>query len=50
MSASKTPATRVVVTGMGCVTPLGLDLPTTWEGACAGRSGVGPTTRFDVND
>ncbi|MCP5044747.1 MAG: beta-ketoacyl-ACP synthase II [bacterium] len=50
MSASKTPATRVVVTAMGCVTPLGLDLPTTWEGACAGRSGVGPTTRFDVND
>ncbi|MGY8803076.1 MAG: beta-ketoacyl synthase N-terminal-like domain-containing protein, partial [bacterium] len=38
---SKTSAQRVVITGMGCVTPLGLDLPTTWAAACAGQSGVG---------
>jgi len=38
---------RVVVTGMGCVTPLGCDLESTWAGAVAGRSGVGPITRFD---
>ena len=38
---------RVVVTGMGCVTPLGIDLGSTWAGALAGRSGVGPITRFD---
>lgn len=50
MSAAKTPAERVVVTGMGCLTPLGLDLPSTWEAACAGHSGVGRITRFDVTD
>lgn len=50
MSVSKTPAQRVVVTGMGCLTPLGLDLPTTWEAACAGCSGVSSITRFDVTD
>jgi 3-oxoacyl-[acyl-carrier-protein] synthase II len=47
---SKTPAQRVVVTGMGCVTPLGLNLATTWDAACAGRSGAGLITRFDVSD
>ncbi len=47
---SKTPAQRVVITGMGCVTPLGLDLPTTWAAACAGQSGVGTNERFDVTD
>jgi 3-oxoacyl-[acyl-carrier-protein] synthase II len=50
MSAAKTPAQRVVVTGMGCLTPLGLDLPSTWEAACAGRSGAGRITRFDITD
>jgi 3-oxoacyl-[acyl-carrier-protein] synthase II len=34
---------------MGAVTPLGLDLKTTWEGLKAGRSGVGPVTRFDAS-
>jgi 3-oxoacyl-[acyl-carrier-protein] synthase II len=38
---------RVVVTGMGAVTALGLDVATTWEGMLAGRSGVGPITQFD---
>lgn len=41
---------RVVVTGMGTVTPLGNDLPTTWAGILAGRSGVGPITRFDTTE
>ena len=36
-----------MITGMGAVTPLGLDLATTWEAALAGRSGAGPITRFD---
>ncbi len=39
--------TRVVVTGMGIVSPLGLDATRTWEGLVAGRSGVGYITRFD---
>lgn len=38
---------RVVVTGMGCVTPLGLDLDTTWRAMKQGCSGIGPITRFD---
>jgi 3-oxoacyl-[acyl-carrier-protein] synthase II len=38
---------RVVVTGLGAVTPLGLDAPATWQALLAGRSGVGPITAFD---
>src|SRR5437773_4726466 len=38
---------RVAITGLGFVTPLGLDVPSTWEGLLAGRSGAGPITRFD---
>ncbi len=41
---------RVVVTGLGAVTPLGNNLDSTWEGITAGRSGVGPLTRFDASD
>jgi 3-oxoacyl-[acyl-carrier-protein] synthase II len=40
---------RVVVTGMGCVTPLGPDRATTWSGMVEGRSGIGPITRFDAS-
>jgi 3-oxoacyl-[acyl-carrier-protein] synthase II len=36
--------TRVVVTGLGAITPLGTDVPSTWEGMKAGRSGVQPLT------
>ncbi|MGE4650863.1 MAG: beta-ketoacyl-ACP synthase II [Myxococcota bacterium] len=38
---------RVVVTGMGCVTPLGGDAVSTWEAAVEGRSGVAEISRFD---
>lgn len=38
---------RVVVTGLGAVTPLGLNADETWAGLLAGRSGVGPITRFN---
>jgi 3-oxoacyl-[acyl-carrier-protein] synthase II len=37
----------VAVTGLGLVTPLGLDLESTWSSLLAGQSGVGPITRFD---
>ena len=38
---------RVVVTGMGMITPLGVDTESTWEGLVNGRSGIGPITHFD---
>ncbi|MCL4505743.1 MAG: beta-ketoacyl-ACP synthase II [Chloroflexi bacterium] len=38
---------RVVITGIGAVTPVGLDMPSTWDALINGRSGVGPITRFD---
>lgn len=40
---------RVVVTGLGMVTPLGSDGPSNWEGIRQGRSGIGPITRFDAS-
>ncbi len=39
---------RVVVTGMGIVSPLGLDVATTWEGLVTGKSGVDYITQFDA--
>jgi len=41
---------RVVVTGVGLVTPVGIGVETTWANLCAGKSGVGPITRFDAAD
>jgi len=43
------PGRRVVVTGLGAVTPLGLTVAETWQGLLAGRSGVGPITSFDAS-
>ena len=40
---------RVVITGMGCVTPLGVGVPALWEALCAGRSGVAPISLFDAS-
>jgi len=41
---------RVVVTGMGMVSPLGLDLMSSWKAVIEGKSGVGYITHFDVSD
>ncbi|WP_312471316.1 beta-ketoacyl-ACP synthase II [Neobacillus sp.] len=41
---------RVVVTGVGAVTPLGNDVETTWKGILEGKSGVGPMTRVNADE
>lgn len=41
---------RVVITGMGAVTPIGNDVPSFWTGLKEGRNGIGPVTRFDTAD
>lgn len=41
---------RVVVTGLGLVTPLGGDVETSWKNLIAGKSGAGPITHFDASD
>ena len=41
---------RVVVTGLGMVTPLGADVATTWSNLIAGKSGAGPITHFDASN
>ncbi|MEO5565083.1 MAG: beta-ketoacyl-ACP synthase II [Luteimonas sp.] len=40
---------RVVVTGLGILSPLGNDLGSSWDGVVNGRSGIGPITHFDVS-
>ncbi|MFJ5760113.1 beta-ketoacyl-ACP synthase II [Neobacillus sp. NPDC093182] len=41
---------RVVVTGLGAVTPLGNDVETTWKGIIEGKSGIGPLTRVNAEE
>jgi 3-oxoacyl-[acyl-carrier-protein] synthase II len=41
---------RVVVTGTGCISPLGLNVPDTWAALLAGKSGAGPITHFDASN
>ena len=49
-SSEAQPRRKVLVTGMGAVTPIGLSVADYWQGLLAGRSGVGPITLFDVAD
>src|SRR4051812_48328347 len=41
---------RVVITGFGAVSPIGLSAPETWGNALEGRSGIAQTTLFDLTD
>src|SRR5688572_8460653 len=41
---------RVVVTGLGLVTPVGIGTEASWQGLLAGKSGVGPISAFDTKD
>jgi len=41
---------RVVITGIGLITPLGIGVEETWSGLCAGKSGIAEITRFDPSD
>lgn len=46
----KTVKRRVVVTGLGIISPLGIGVKENWEALCEGRSGIGPITKFDTTD
>lgn len=41
---------RVVVTGLGCISPLGNEVETTWKAATEGKSGAAPSTLFDTSE
>ncbi|MBI3813191.1 MAG: beta-ketoacyl-ACP synthase II [Nitrospinae bacterium] len=41
---------RIVVTGLGMITPLGIGVEKTWDAICRGESGIGHITRFDTSD
>lgn len=41
---------RVVITGLGAITPVGNDVPAMWDALLAGKSGAGPITRFDTGN
>jgi len=49
MSHRPASARRVVVTGLGLVSPLGNDVASSWDGVVNGRSGIGPITNFDAS-
>ena len=48
MASRPASSRRVVVTGLGIVSPLGNDLASSWDGIVNGRSGIGPVTHFDT--
>ena len=50
MNADVRPGRRVVVTGMGCVTPIGMNADETWQAAVEGRSGISEITSFDASE
>lgn len=41
---------RIVITGMGCISPVGNSVETAWDAVCNGRSGIGPLTAFNAED
>lgn len=41
---------NVVVTGLGCISPVGLDVTSTWEGLVSGKNGVGSVTHFEASE
>ena len=43
------PKSRVVITGLGALTPLANDAPSTWEGLKAGKSGIAPLVKFPTD-
>ena len=49
MTMTSTEKKRVVITGMGAITPIGNDLEAYWQGLLAGKSGIGPITLFDAS-
>src|SRR5260370_7232647 len=50
MSDSNSRPGRVVVTGMGAVTPVGLDVASSWDALVHGRSGIARVERFETDD
>lgn len=50
MAKQRSDRDRVVITGVGAVTPVGLTVAETWEALVAGRSGIGPITQWDASD
>jgi len=49
MSISTSPVRRVVITGIGVISPLAIGANETWDALCQGKSGIGPITRFDAS-
>ena len=41
---------RVVVTGLGIISPLGIGVKANWDAVCAGKSGIRPISKFEVPD